>query len=630
MLSAGIVMSELEFLGSIYFQFLLLTVLLGVVTLHLLDRFKSFTSILLLISFVLLGIVHGHVRKPIPPFFNSPSVSAVVHVNEIADPDKEWRKAVCELIQIVEDSTIKESQGKLLLFIQSEVVEEGDVLMVRFESEPILNRNNPGEFDAQSYWKNKHVEHMGFVVEENIQLLDHREKGWVGQSIEWIRSSLSEALSSKLEGDELSIAQALLLGDKSQLSTETRNSFSRAGAMHVLAVSGLHVGIILYLLIFVLGRFPRIFTKNRASIVAILIIWIFAAITGFSPSVMRASFMFSFIALGQLSGRKVDSLNILFFSAFVLLMINPFMLFDIGFQLSYLALIGILTLYRPISKLIYIRNKILRKAWEGTAVGIAAQTFTVPLSLYYFHQFPNYFALSNLGIMLFAGLILGMGLLFFLVKGIPMVSSFMGMLLGMMIMVLLFFIQFIERMPGAVAYGFSPSENILIIIYITLLLAILLKTKKLIRWGAIVILFTAFAFLEFQRFQNGSKSELVVFNDRTPIISMKCKDQLVYISRSKEKAEYIMKAYLTIHPSNAQFIELKEGMTTIEFEGEVFKLTSSINGVLIERVGGEDLFLRTSYGEQSSSVSQVIDMPYLELNEDNYNLRKGAYHLSLE
>ncbi|MGY8927758.1 MAG: ComEC/Rec2 family competence protein, partial [Flavobacteriales bacterium] len=144
-----------------------------------------------------------------------------------------------------------------------------------------------------------------------------------------------------LDLDQLGVGQALILGNKELLSTEIKTSFSRAGAMHVLAVSGLHVGIILAFLIFVLERFPRIFSRRAAILISILFIWIYAGITGFSPSVLRATIMFSIIVFGDVFGKQSSRFNSLGFSAFLMIVWNPLIIYDIGFQLSYLAMLGI-------------------------------------------------------------------------------------------------------------------------------------------------------------------------------------------------------------------------------------------------------------------------------------------------
>ena len=134
--------------------------------------------------------------------------------------------------------------------------------------------------------------------------------------------------------------------------------------------------------------------------------WFYALITGMSPSVSRAVFMFSCLAFAQISGRSFNRINILFFSAFVLLLTNPFLLYDLGFQLSYMAMLGIFLFYDKLSSLLMPSNKILKWIWEGTCIGVSAQLTTIPIVLFNFHIFPNYFVITNIGMMFFAGAVL--------------------------------------------------------------------------------------------------------------------------------------------------------------------------------------------------------------------------------
>ena len=145
-------------------------------------------------------------------------------------------------------------------------------------------------------------------------------------------------------------------------------------------------------------------------LLVLLFLWFYALTSGFSPSVVRSVFMFSLLLLAQMTGRRYSSINILFFSAFVLILINPMVFFDVGFQLSYLAMLGIFSIYPIIQNWLNFKNKIMHYFWQGTAVCLSAQCVTVPLCIYYFHQFPNYFMIANLGIMILSTLVMGIGL----------------------------------------------------------------------------------------------------------------------------------------------------------------------------------------------------------------------------
>ncbi len=584
-------------------------------------------------GFITLGAFAAHLARGTSPDLESGELVAVVHVDEINRSDSEWRKALVSIRQQVNGKVIEPSDERMLVLFHAPSVREGDVLAIRMEVDVIRNRNNPGEFDARSYWNHQNVFRMAFVTEEDFRYLGYEEPGIPGRWWEAIRDKLSEILDHSLDEPTSSLAHALVLGDKSLLSTEDRTTFSSAGAMHVLAVSGLHVGILVYLLLFVFERFPRVFSRSQAYLLSLLLIWIYAGITGFSPSVQRAAFMFSMLVLGQLIQRKGDSLNILFFSAFVLLLLNPLLIYDIGFQLSYLAMIGILVGYRPIAGLLNVRQTWLRKIWEGTAVGIAAQIATVPLTLYYFHQFPNYFALSNLAVMILAALILGGGLLLFTVSGISFMVKVVAWVLGGLLYSLLFSMQFVESLPGAVARGFSPLAEVVLLCYLLMFFWIVLKPKGWFRIGLAGAFVLFLLGIQGQRYVHWKQQELVVFNARQPVVAIKEGDQMyclyANLPKAAETARRLMNDYRNIFPGEVRFIPIENGNTAIQI-GE--RMASCIrNDKKMEFHFGEEHFVvRTGYGIDISDGIRVIDMPYLTSDEGHISLSGGAYVRSLD
>lgn len=552
--------------------------------------------------------------------------SLIVHVDEIASSDKEWRKSICSIESIFTKDSIINHQEKVLLFFNDSNIKSGDVLLVQTDMEPILNKNNPGEFDVQSYWNNKNIFQIGFVFEDDFKFIETIQKSWLNQFLINIRNRLKNQLKLVLQGEELGVATALLLGDKELLASETRSNFSNAGAMHVLAVSGLHVGIVLFILMFLLGKISRFISKKNAVIISIVIIWFYAGITGFSPSVMRASFMFSLIAIAQIRGKSSNAINTLMFSAFALLVFNPLWIYDIGFQLSYLAMLGIFLLYKPISQMIYLRNKWLMKIWQGTAVGLAAQAFTVPLTLYYFHQFPNYFILTNIGMMVFAGLILGIGLFFFSVSWVSIFKVLVGKILEIGLFAMLLFIQFIDQIPFSVATGFTLSKELLVVVYFLMLLLIINQFKK-IKIVVLLSLFFVFIKVQHDRYQNLNKSELVIFNSDDFTMSIKNKNQIICLHSAKQerekRIEMLMDQYVSVSPGTYQILVLKEGNTSINIGGDQFDLFVDKYGVRVQNKK-VDLYVRTNYSGNFFELKNSYDMAYLAKNEDRYNLSSGA------
>ncbi|MEN8250173.1 MAG: ComEC/Rec2 family competence protein, partial [Bacteroidota bacterium] len=283
--------------------------------------------------------------------------------------------------------------------------------------------------DYRQYLAYNNIHHQDFVNRDKWTI-SNRASGFslVGISIK-IRNKLEQVLARYIhQPEELAIAKALILGNKEDLDKSTKETFATAGAMHVLAVSGLHVGIIYLVLISLLGQKRSNITKPvLIAVIVIPILWLYAFITGLSPSVLRAVTMFSFLTLAHVFGRRSNTLNILAISAFILLMFNPYMIMAVGFQLSYVAVIGIIFLFPVIERRITPSNQVLRVVWQITALSVAAQLATFPLSALYFHRFPTYFLISNLVVIPAATLIIWGGLLLLLAGSI---SGFLGSIIG--------------------------------------------------------------------------------------------------------------------------------------------------------------------------------------------------------
>ena len=243
---------------------------------------------------------------------------------------------------------------------------------------------------------------------------------------------------------------------KDELDFEVKQAYAAAGAMHVLAVSGLHVGII-FLILNTLLAILDTSKKGRIvkAIILLISLWSYAMITGLSPSVLRAATMFSFVIMGTVLNRSSSIYNTLAASAFFILIINPNLLFEVGFQLSYVAVLGIVYLQPLIYKRIYTRWWLLDKVWAITAVSIAAQIATLPLTLFYFNQFPVYFMLSNLLVIPSAAVILILGILLFIASPIPFISESIGWVLNKFIEGLNFGIKEIEVLPNSLIEGLS-------------------------------------------------------------------------------------------------------------------------------------------------------------------------------
>jgi len=550
-------------------------------------------------------------------------------VIEVATTGQTWKKMLIEIRSEKKAGRWIQCNERAVVYTK-DGFRKGDIFLFKSELNKITNSGNPGAFDVESYWKGKNIVMMGFVGSEEFTLLDFEVPNAATTALDQSSAFLKKVLDDHLPPEEASLAKALLLGDKSMLSPETKEAFSTAGAMHVLAISGLHVGIIMYLLFFALKYFSRWISNRMAVIVSVCFIWVFVGVTGGSASVVRAALMFTVLLVGQQSGRTGNNLNTLFFSALLLLLYNPLLIFDIGFQLSYAAMLGIFLFFDRIQSLIFVRNKWLQKAWDGTALGIAAQAFTIPMVLYYFHQFPNYFWLTNLGIMVLAGVVLALGLLLFMSHAVPFLGTVFALLLSWSLLALLYFVDWIESLPGATAVGFVPNFAQICIFYLCIF-ALAWQFKK--RWiplvGGLALLFIL-GLWQVDRYERTTRNEIVIFNSNRPVIAAKIGSTVYgfYTGDDPAKARRLFDAYIKVMPGKLVLKPLKNGITTLENSGKRTSIDCGKSRIQIVS-GDQQVTVRLRYSVESTDGGKLVDMPYLESNQNARNLRDGAVRIEM-
>ncbi len=346
------------------------------------------------------------------------------------------------------------ARGNLLLYVSKKNFsvahwQYGDHILVRGSPQEIRPPANPGEFDFKRFLSFKNISHQQFVQPEAVKFIKPTSrKGFIFYSHQ-ARAWSMQKLNEQVHGDdEKAIAIALVLGVTDGIDNDLQNAYAASGAMHVLAVSGMHVGIIYAIILFLfkpLNKYP--WSKWVVAILSLNLLWAFAFITGLSPSVLRAVTMFSFIALARPYGMRTNIYNTLAASAFVLLIYNPYLIMSVGFQLSYLAVIGIVYLQRPLYNLWEIENRLGDWTWQITCVSIAAQAATFALGLLYFHQFPTYFLISNLFVIPLSTLVLVVGIFLLAVNFISPVASFMATILEWLIKALNWIVFKTEALP---------------------------------------------------------------------------------------------------------------------------------------------------------------------------------------
>lgn len=449
------------------------------------------------------------------------SVDVEYHLARVYDPPVEKENSVkitLELLGQGTDEDVVVASGRVMAYFRKTEsalnLGYGDLLAFFAPLEELSPPKNPDEFDYRKY-----LERRGIVKRAYLDGGDWWPVGvWQGNPLfafsYRFRDRLLDAMRrSGISEDEFGVGAAILLGYDESLPAQLRQNYVAAGSMHILCVSGMHVGIIYLLASFVLGLLGK---GKRAVLFKRLIllglIWFYALLTGLSPSVLRASMMISFLIFGELIHRKGFALNSIAASAFILLLINPNNLFAIGFQLSYAAVVGIVLLQKPIYRLLYVKYKLLDKMWEITAVSLAAQIAVMPFAVYYFHQFTPYFWLSNLLMTPLSFLVILFGMVLLLVSWVPALNVVMGTLVGKSLYLMNEVVSNIERLPYSLIKGLYMDDiqfAMSLMLLVLLMLFVVLKKKRMLM--EMLVLSSVFAIVMAYQSQKALGQRMLTF-----------------------------------------------------------------------------------------------------------------------
>jgi len=427
-----------------------------------------------------------------------------------------------EVIAFYTGKQIQKSNGKLLIALKLDTLEAiemnyGDIFLIPARYEEVEPSYNPGEFDFKSYLKDKQIYFQIFLQKDQVKNILRNE----GSPIITYALSLRKDLVKKFiryipDQEASSLASTLILGYRADLNRDLIEAYSKTGTMHVLSVSGMHVGIVFLVLSFLLKPMNR----NRKLIlirafIIIAVIWFYSLLTGFSPSVCRSALMLSFVVLGKAMNKNQNTYNLIAISAFFLLLYDPYYLFDVGFQLSYLAVAGLVYFHPIIYHTFYIKNKILDHVWSYCVLSIAAQLATFPLSLYYFHQFPMYFLLSNLLIVLPVALIMYAGIAFLMIP-FPLIIQPLGKFLNWLINFTNSILYKIEQLPFSAMEGLwiSNVEHLLISSLVISFVFWHSSRNKLFIWLAAGICFFLACSFSLKSINNLNRHELIFYSLR--------------------------------------------------------------------------------------------------------------------
>lgn len=398
-----------------------------------------------------------------------------------------------QTILLIRNNRITNSE-KIVAYFSKEkfdsTITTGDQLVLMARLQEIKNSGNPFEIDYQTMMHRNGIRYSVYL-NEGTYLKTKRKVDRLGLKAEKYRDKLISLLTTAIpQKEERSVVSALTLGYRTEIEQDTLDYFASTGAMHVLSVSGLHVALIYMIMGFLLsflkrGKYGRIIFNT----VMIIFLWAYAFITGFSPAVQRATVMFSFVIIGNGLGRQVNIYNSLTASAFLLILLNPEVIFDIGFQLSYLAVFGIVLIQPSLNQFLEPTNPILKWSWSLFTVSIAAQIITFPLGLYYFNQFPNLFWLSGFVVIPVTTLIIWLTLAFFVCSPIHGLAMILGYIIEKLTHIMLLALKAMDALPLAVTKGIVLTPVQVWVLFGCIIAAIIFVYSKQKQWCFLTLSF---------------------------------------------------------------------------------------------------------------------------------------------
>jgi competence protein ComEC len=458
-----------------------------------------------------------------PDDLSNSKLSSDTVIATIDDPVVEREnsyKVILEINAVKRNGSWQKAEGKVMTYLQKDSMAAGlrygDRMLLSSSFSEIKSIQNPYEFDYKQYLSMRSIFLQTYVKSGKWTLLERNRGNYIRAIAFSIREKFLEIFREyDIKGEEYAVAGALILGYTDKLDQDLINVYSGSGALHILSVSGMHVGVIFIVLNFLLAFLDRT-RKGRyiKPIILILLIWFYAAITGLSPAVNRAAAMITFVIAGKMLGRNTNIYNTLAASALLLLVIDPLLVSDVGFQLSYIAVFGIVLLQKKISNLWQPNNWLLLQIWMIISVSIAAQIATFPLSIFYFHQFPNYFLLTNLVVVPFSNFIIYCGMLVLITSPMAVIASWFSKAFVYMLYGLNYSIRSIESLPYAVTHGLALSslQTILLYMIIAFVITFLFNRKSIMLKLATAMSIIFFISLGIDKYDALSQKKIIVYN----------------------------------------------------------------------------------------------------------------------
>ncbi|MEO5893422.1 MAG: ComEC/Rec2 family competence protein [Ferruginibacter sp.] len=483
---------------------------------------------LLLISFGLLATLHKDTRNSKDWYGNiyREGDLMLIKVDEPLIKKAKSFKSNGFVEAIIRQDSVIACNGKILLYFSKDgdktnsagpQLQYGDKILINKNLQKIKNSGNPGAFNYERYAAFQQIFHNVFLKEKDWIKTGEPAPNLFNRFIFNARDNILSILRKHINSgkDELGIAQALLIGYTNDLDRDLVQAYSNTGVVHIIAISGMHLALIYLLLVQVFGKIPLL---NRSKLLQVLLIlsclWLFSLLTGASASVLRAAVMFSFITVGTNLKKRSSIYNSLAASAFVMLCYNPFFLWDVGFQLSYLAVVSIIVFQQTVYNCWHIKNKWIEKVWELAAVSLSAQVLTFPVCIYYFHQFPNFFLLTNIIAVPLSSVILYVEIGLVALSPIPVVAPFIGKIVTWLVWLMNQVVLWVNKIPFAVWEGIPSTVLSTCLLYgVTIGFSAWFIKKNRRMFGAALVCFLAFVMVSiYKNWQIKTQQKLIVYN----------------------------------------------------------------------------------------------------------------------
>ena len=587
----------------------------------------SFGSVTYLLSFtlgMLTFFVHSDVNKELHytklKIDNSNSIRAIVATS--IKPNAKYYKYFVEIKEFNE----VEASGKLLLYVPKsnlKKLKSGDEIWLKNSVYPIPKAFNPYQFDYANYLKKQNVFHQVYASENQIKIIQTHKN--FNYHIEQLRNKLSSSFDiHHFDPKTKAIIDALLLGQRVDLDKDTVADYSNSGVIHILAISGLHISIIYFFIVFLLKPLKRIrFGKELQLLIVLLLLWIFAFLTGLPASVTRAVTLFSFVSIGAYFNRPKATFNAIAISALLILLVKPNAIFDIGFQLSYAAVISIV-LFQPFYKKLYFtKNKIVRYFTDIVLVSLAAQIGVLPLSLYYFNQLPLLFLMANLVIIPIATAVLIGGIVILILNfTIPTLAIFIGKILAFLINCMNQYIHWIAHFKGGIITNISFSGILTLLMYLVIISCIYwlyhtkMKNFKHILTSILIFQLSYFGI----KLSENKNTEALVLNAKTTTIAVKQNNTILAYTDEPETNTEVLNHYKRGTFSDS--LRIFSLQNTLSFNGKRILVIDS-SAVYKTSIKPEIIILTKNPKVNLSRLIQEIKPQLIIADKNNYkNLTK--------